>query len=231
MKVRSTENLIQDAWKLYKRNLSNFIIVGLIFTALTFIFAFLIILSFFFIPFLVALLVNYASKTVVIFIIASILLFILIFLLLVSYQDVIFILVAQEAFSHKSALALSLIFKKGIKKLWPYFWVNLIVTLIITLGLIFFIIPGIIAGLFLFFVKYLIIADGIRGLRSLKLSIKATSDHLGQVFILVSLFIISSVISNSFGGAGILTMLLVYPMMTCVSFLLYTDIKKNKKLI
>lgn len=231
MKVRSTENLIKSAWKLYKKNLSNFIITGLIFFALIFLFAFLIILSFFILPIILAILVSEGSKIVLVsLIITLIFTTVLIFLLFVSYQDVIFILIAQEAFSGKSALPLSLVFKKGLKKLWSYFWVNCLISLIIFLGLVCFIVPGIVLALYLFFVKYLIIADNTRGLKNLKLSIKLTKSYLGEIFILSLLFIVASFIANSFAGAGLLTTLLVYPMMICASFLLYTDIKKDKKL-
>jgi hypothetical protein len=227
MKPRSIENLIKDSWSLYKDNLNNFIIAALIFMAVSFVLVIFIFLAMIIIPVIFGL-VNPASYLIIISVVIIGLLFYLLFVAFMTLEDIVFILIAKSAQTRKK-LTLSKVLHISWPKFWSLFWINIIISLIILLGFIFFIIPGIILSIYLIFAKYLIVIDDVRGFRSLRLSARIVSGHFWEVIVLSLVFSVVSLLTNSIGG-GIITMLLVYPMLVVAFFLLYIDIKKAKKL-
>jgi hypothetical protein len=223
-KVRSTEDLIKGAWEFYKNQLNNFIIAGLIILAISFVLVIpTYIIGIFLFPWIISWIANSGSIIAIIGLVSIIILILLLFIAFASYMDIVFILIARDA-SQGAKNSLSVYFREALAKFWPYFWINIIISIIVFIGFIFFIIPGIILGWFLFFVKYLIIVDDVRGLKTLKISMRMVSHYFKEVFLLILIYMAASFVAGGFGG-GIITMFLITPMMICSSLLLYLDIK------
>jgi len=102
------------------------------------------------------------------------------------------------------------VFKKSLKKVWPFLVVSILSGLIVTGGAIILLIPGILFSILLTFASYLVVIDNISPLQAMRKSVYIVSKNFGAIFVrLLVLFLIgfagSLIISLITGQDGNLT--------------------------
>ncbi|MCA9388151.1 hypothetical protein KC644_00125 [Candidatus Berkelbacteria bacterium] len=124
-------------------------------------------------------------------------------------------------------------FKMALSRYFNFFLLGLFSAVLIGLGSIFFVIPGIIAGIFLTFSFYLVAVEDLDSVGAMTRSFEIVRDNFGPVLgVLFILFLINLVIGWVFGWiplfgqfAGILAM--VFSMIVIAA--MYKQVNKSKK--
>ena len=148
-----------------------------------------------------------------------------------------------------SGTGLKEILQEAWKKFWQYFLIIILTSFFIILSSIFLIIPGIIVAVYLGFSPYAFIAEGKRGINSLKRSWNLIKGSWWKVFgrlILLSIFfgiisvILSSInliLSPTFPLTFLYAILLhfvnffyIMPLIMIFLYLIYSDLKKSKEI-
>ena len=125
------------------------------------------------------------------------------------------------------------IFQEVWKKLWQYLWIVTLVGFFTTLSFIFFIIPGLIVGIYLVFFPYVLITEEGRGMNALKRSWALVKGNwwkvFGRIFLLNmifgTIFIILSSINDSLGT---IFQYFLMPFNVIFMYLIYLELKKSK---
>ena len=127
------------------------------------------------------------------------------------------------------------IFQEVWKKLWQYLWIVALVGFFTTLSFIFFIIPGLIVGIYLVFSLYVLIIEEGRGMNALKRSWALVKGNwwkvFGRVFLLNMIFgIIFIILSSINDSLGTIFQYLLMPFNVMFMYLIYLELKKSKEI-
>jgi len=86
-------------------------------------------------------------------------------------------------FGWKEKISITKSFGKALRYVFDYFLIIFLTLLIVGIGFIFFILPGIIFGIYLSLAPLVLIGENIRGFSALKRSWNLVSGHWGGVFV------------------------------------------------
>jgi len=125
------------------------------------------------------------------------------------------------------------IFQEVWKKLWQYFWIVVLVGFFTTLSFFFFIIPGLIVGIYLVFSLYVFIAEEGKGMNALKRSWVLVKGNwwkvFGRIFLLNMIFgIIFIILSSINDSLGTIFQYLLMPFNVIFMYSIYLELKKSK---
>jgi len=127
------------------------------------------------------------------------------------------------------------IFQEAWKKFGQYLWLVILVSFFVVLSTLFFVIPGIIVGIYLTFYSYIFITEGERGMEALKHSWKLVEGSwwkvFGRLFLLgIVFYIIYILLSSANDLLGIVFQLFYTPFSIIFAYLIYSDLKKSKEI-
>jgi len=138
-------------------------------------------------------------------------------------------------------------FVKGWHKIISYFWISLLAGLIVLVGFLLFIVPGIIFAIWFSLATYVLVAEGLTGMKALSRSKQLVSGYWWPVFGRFLLIGIIAVAASMFIGfiLGIIGFLInaswindiaqrgfsffLTPFFVTYAFLIYEDLKKLKE--
>lgn len=122
--------------------------------------------------------------------------------------------------------------KMGWRKKYSFVWINILIGLLVGLGSLFFIIPGIIFGIWFSFSAYILICEDIKGWQALKKSKKLVQDYFWSVFarlallglIMLGIFLINIIVQ----GLGFLLSIGFSAFALVYTYVLYKDLVRVK---
>lgn len=91
-----------------------------------------------------------------------------------------------------------------IRLFWKYLVATLLVLLVTVFGLLLFIVPGIIAGIALLFVTYLVIDRDLGPVEAMKESLRITNGHRWNIVLFLLLILALNIVGALFLGIGLL---------------------------
>lgn len=124
-------------------------------------------------------------------------------------------------------------FKLALSKYFNFFLLGLFLAIIIGLGSVFFVIPGIIAAIFLSFSFYLVAVEDLDSVGAMTRSYEIVRDNFGPVLgVLIVLFLINFVVNSIFGWiplVGAFASILATMFSAIVVAAMYKQVSKRKK--
>ncbi|MFA6295870.1 MAG: hypothetical protein WC663_00800 [Patescibacteria group bacterium] len=240
--------IFSSAWKQFEKNWGNYVGLSAIFTVAQFVIIFVVVFSMVFLQLAgifgsIPLMINQDSTTagfggmimIITVITTSLLLFIAVFglsfLINAWLMRTMITLIAKKQSG-------SLDFVQFIKSCWPKVWrvffAMILMMLIIFVGFICFIIPGIIFGLWLSQVLFLIILEDLSISDAFKKSKELVSGHIGTVFLYNFVFMLVMEVGlmaiNIIPFLGTLAMpvlsIVMIPLMTIFQYHIFLELKK-----
>ncbi len=155
----------------------------------------------------------------------------LVMILWIIFTGLTFIILTAKPVGTK----LKEIFQEAWKKLWQYLWLIILVSFFVVLSTLFFVIPGIIVGIYLTLYSYIFVVEGKRGMGALKHSWKLVEGNwwkvFGRLFLLGIVFnIIYTLLSSVNNLLGIVFQLFYMPFSIIFLYLIYLELKKSKEI-
>ena len=232
----SVTDILRQAWSIYKKRIRTFLGINIIPTVI--IIALLPIFlggGFFSIGLFAS---KLAAGGISLVIILVILFFIIIFVSQGWEQTALLYAIKDN----QESISVIESYRRGWHKILSYWWVSFLVGTIIFFGFLFFIVPGVIFGVWFSLAAFVLITDDLKGMKALLKSKEYVKGKWGSVFwrflfiwgisLIFSLVItlIFSFLKIPFGGqiSRFLIGLFLTPLVTIYSFLIYSNLRASK---
>lgn len=255
--LKSPTELLSEAWKLYKARWKTF--VGIMIVPILLM---LLVLLVFGIGALgLGLLEFFISDSSIIdttFILLFLVLLLALFLamIIIQFWSQVALIFAIKNSEEKIGIKES--YKRGWRKIKPFFWVSVLSGLIIMGGYIFFVIPGIIFSIWFSFAIFIVVAEDLKGMDAILKSREYVRNYWWSVlwrelflaivmisafvivfiiiFILASIFVLIAkpspflvdAVKEIFNLVGNFASIIIVPLTMAYSFLIYNNLRKIK---
>ena len=255
--LKKPTELLSEAWKLYKARWKTFLgimIAPILLMLLTFLVFGIIALG-------IGLLGSFISGSSIVNIVIYLVVFILLLALFLAIIIIQFWSQVALIFAIKDSgenIGIKESYKRGWRKIKPFFWVLILSGLIVMGGYVFFVIPGIIFGIWFSFAIFIVVVEDLKGMNAILKSREYVRNYWWQVlwrglflaaviisafvvvfiivFILASIFTLIAkpspflveAVKEIFNLAGNFASIIIVPFTVAYSFLIYNDLKKIK---
>jgi hypothetical protein len=235
-KLITINDLIKSSWNLYRTNIKKFILpIAITLPPYIILYA----LNFFYFP----------SRDIINIFIFALTIFINLWI------SILFIELIDKLIK-KQEVNINELFQSSMKKIASYFWVSILAGLVSMLGFLLLIVPGIIFVVWYSFAEYIVVLEDKdnKGIKALKSSKNLVKERWGAAFwrlmipallIYITGMLIALVLTLVFGLGKIdvtnidqsllfnimtsLVFLVLAPLFTCYSVILYHSLKETKK--
>jgi len=229
--MKNFTTLMKESFEIYKQKIKSVLILLAIFLAVIMILA-VLLGGGLFVSLLLAKGLDASSEALKMMILSpTILLFILSYSFLILFIGLSFLILAIRP----SETKLKEVLQEAWQKLWQYLWITALVGFFTTLSFIFFIIPGLIVGIYLAFSPYVLITEGGKGMDALKRSWALVKGNwwkvFGRVFLLNIIFgAIFMILSSINDLLGTVFQYFLMPFNVIFMYSIYLELKKSKEI-
>lgn len=212
-------DLLSRSWQIYKARIGVFIGIMIL--------PALLLLLFSILPLIPSLRLNFPA---LIFFIPLIL---LIFIIVQIWASIALLYAIKE---REEKIGIREAFAKGWHRIISYFWISLLVGIITLVGFLLFIIPGIIFAIWFGLAAYVLVAEGLTGMKALSRSKQLVSGYwwpvFGRILVVFLIVIVLNLIISVLNMPRIIQSvisLFLGPFFATYYFLIYGDLKKLKE--